>query len=537
DSGVFIESGSFTSGVQINAINHSDVGTDSDLYEGCSNYFVLERAENSDEEEEVLIYITYAESSTAEEGVDVSEIVDSAYMAPYENYDTIHYTAFNDGIEEGTELMILEFWTECPCGGSGGNSVIDTIEIYDAESIKGGIQDVQTRYCGEEPPESLTLAAEVNINPAYYEWNTGSYSNQIVVNPSPGIETYSVTISDVCGNEVYDSVTIRVSDMNVVDIAEEQVTCYNNCDGGFEIIMEDDTENYQYTYGNADYFYLVDSLTTTTDPVVDGLCPNDYYIKIVDDIDCYIESEVTVPNKPNINLSPGIINSSVNFCEPPGEITLNAEASIDDATFQWFNGEMGPNTTVTPEHGENEYWVEISDLCGTTFTDYVTIRLSEITMDTIILPDTNECSGAIQLIPSGGFEPYNVYWEEPLEDFGLEIEDLCAGDYIFELTDDIGCEYTDTLSVPLSNSIADESAYPVVVYPNPAKNHAFIDLSELPGTASIVNIYSLTGQLINSKRTSDPVYRTPELPAGSYTIEIMTPENKRRYIDKLIITE
>ncbi|MFO7878998.1 MAG: choice-of-anchor L domain-containing protein, partial [Bacteroidales bacterium] len=180
DSGVFIESGSFTSGVQINAVNHSDVGTDSDLYEGCSNYFVLERAENSDEEEEVLIYITYAGSSTAEEGVDVSEIQDSAYMAPYENYDTIHYTAFNDGIEEGTELMILEFWTECPCGGSGGNSVTDTIEIYDAESIKGGIQDVQTRYCGEDPPASLTLAAEVNIYPAYYEWNTGSYNNQIV---------------------------------------------------------------------------------------------------------------------------------------------------------------------------------------------------------------------------------------------------------------------------------------------------------------------------------------------------------------------
>ncbi|MFO7790836.1 MAG: choice-of-anchor L domain-containing protein, partial [Bacteroidales bacterium] len=154
DSGVFIEAGSFTSGVQINAVSHSDVGTDADLYEGCTNYFVLERADNSPEDEEVTIYIDWHSGSTADEGVDVSEIVDSAYMAPYEYSDTIYYEAFNDGIEEGTETMILEFWTECPCGNTGGNSVLDTINIYDAESIKGGIQDVQTNYCGEEPPET-----------------------------------------------------------------------------------------------------------------------------------------------------------------------------------------------------------------------------------------------------------------------------------------------------------------------------------------------------------------------------------------------
>ncbi|MDA3819686.1 MAG: choice-of-anchor L domain-containing protein [Candidatus Delongbacteria bacterium] len=172
DSGVFIEAGSFTSGVQINAVNHSDVGTDADLYEGCTNYFVLERADNSPEDEEVSIYIDWHPGSTADETVDVSEIADSAYMAPYEDVDTIWYTAFNDGLEEGTETMILEFWTSCPCGNSGGNSVLDTINIYDAEMIKGGIQDVQTNYCGEEPPETLDLVGEVNIDPDFYDWST-----------------------------------------------------------------------------------------------------------------------------------------------------------------------------------------------------------------------------------------------------------------------------------------------------------------------------------------------------------------------------
>ena len=539
DSGVFIESGSFTSGVEINAVNHSDVGTDADLYEGCENYFVLERSPNSPIDEEVVININYMANSTAEEGVDVSEIDDQAYIAPNTNSDTIWYDAFNDGLEEGTELMILEFWTSCPCGGSGGNSVIDTINIYDAESIKGGIQDVQLNYCGVTPPETLELVADVNIYPAYYEWSTGSFSNQITVEPEPGIQTYSLTISDVCGNQVHDSVSIRVSDMNLTGIDVEQVSCYNNCDGSMQINVENDFQPFEYIYGNADYFYLPDSLTSTYDPLVQNLCPGDYYVKIVDDIGCYVETEVEVPNKANINLSPGILNSSVNFCEAPGEITLTAEASIDDAIFNWFNGDADSTTTVTPASGENDYWVEISDQCGTTFEDHVIIRLSNLSVDANVTADTltDGCGGMVSLFPSGGFEPYNYWWLPPLSQSGDVVEELCAGEYIFQLTDGIGCEYTDTVVIPASNSVAEIISQGLTIYPNPAKDFAFIDLSELPAQNAIISVYNITGKLVYTDKTTEQLYKTRKLPAGSYMLTVELPGKNHRYVDKLVITE
>ncbi|MGM0650946.1 MAG: T9SS type A sorting domain-containing protein, partial [Bacteroidota bacterium] len=476
--------------------------------------------------------------STADEGVDISEIVDSAYMAPYEYSDTIYYEAFNDGIEEGTETMILEFWTECPCGNTGGNSVLDTINIYDAESIKGGIQDVQTNYCGEEPPETLDLVGEVNIDPAYYEWCTGEETNTITIEPSPGIETYNVTISDQCGNEVYDSATIRVSSMQLENIDVEQVSCYNACDGSMEIDVINDFQPFTYIYGNADYFYFEDSLTTTMDPLIQNLCPKDYYVKIVDSIGCYLTTEVTVPNETNIDHSPGIINSSTSYCEDPGEITLNAEASTDNATFTWWNGDNGSSTTVTPSQGENDYWVEISDGCGNIFEDHVIIAVSEIDLDINVEPDVNEnCDGSISVYATGGIPPYTYYWDDPHDEFGQEQEDLCAGDYVVIVGDNNGCEYIDTITVDASDAIGDENLYPVEIYPNPAQTHAFVDLSGLTTNSSIIKIFTITGQEISSVLTTEDVYKTPELPAGSYMIKVFNEEMERLYLDKLIITE
>jgi hypothetical protein len=538
DSGVFIESGSFTSGVQINAINHSDVGTDADLYEGCTNYFVLERTDNSPEDEEVVIYIDWHPGSTADEGVDVSEIVDSAYMAPYTNYDTIWYTAFNDGIEEGTETMILEFWTSCPCGNTGGNSVLDTIYIYDAESIKGGIQDVQTSYCGEEPPETLDLVGEVNISPAYYDWSTGETGNTITIEPTPGIETYSVTISDICGNEVYDSVTVRVSSMQLENIDVEEVSCHNACDGSMEINVINDFEPFTYIYANADYFYFEDSLTYTQNPLIPNLCPKDYYVKIVDSIGCYLTTEVTVPNQVNINHSPGIINTSTTYCESPGEITLTAEASVDNATFTWWNGESNSEITVIPPTGENDFWVKIGDGCGNIFEDHITITVSDIELDVDTEPDINEnCNGSISAFATGGVPPYSYYWEDPINAFGAEQEDLCAGDYVVIIGDNTECEHTDTVTVSTSNAVIQDNIGSILLYPNPAESHAWVDVSELTDKSVTIQIYTIEGKKVSSEVTTKDVYKTPDLPPGAYMLKVLSYDAQNLFMDKLIITK
>jgi hypothetical protein len=522
DTGVFIEAGSFTSGVMINTVSHSDVGTDADLYEGCTNYFVIERAENSPIDEEVVIYINYLSESTATQNVDVSEIPDSVYMAPFEMQDTIWYSAFNDGIEEGTETMLLEFWTACPCGNGGGNSVVDTIYVYDVESIKGGIQDVETNYCGTTPPPTLDIVAEVDITPAFYEWSTGSLNDTITIVPQPGTETYFVTITDQCGNEIYDSVTIRVSSMSLEGITPTHVSCYNTCDGELQINAQNDYQPFTYTYGNASYFYIPDSLTHTQNPHITGLCPKNYYIKVTDTIGCYIETLVQINNKPNIQLSDGILPIETEYCGNPGEITLTASANVDDAIFTWFNDTHTNTVSFTPETGENNYSVTITDNCDNEFIDEIIILVSEIAVNSTSEADINgNCNGEVMAEASQGIPPYSYYWQSPLSAQGQHQEDVCQGEYTVVATDDIGCTATSSVEVPFVVGNNPNSVNNISVYPNPNYGTVIINLGETDLSSTEIKLTDITGKLIAIYHPKEKHFELTELSVGTYFIEIL----------------
>ncbi|HRS99658.1 MAG TPA: choice-of-anchor L domain-containing protein [Bacteroidales bacterium] len=183
DSGVFIEAGSFISGESITISNIAQVGSESDLWEGCTNYYVVSREEGSDAQQDLLISVGIAPNSTATEGVDFSPFPTTVFIPAGQMTDTIWYTAYNDGIEEGHETIIVMFYTACPCGNYS-TAIYDTIWIYDAEFIKGGIQDITTHYCGQDPPATITLVGECNIDPHVgYYWSTGATTNSIQITP------------------------------------------------------------------------------------------------------------------------------------------------------------------------------------------------------------------------------------------------------------------------------------------------------------------------------------------------------------------
>jgi hypothetical protein len=326
--------------------------------------------------------------------------------------------------------------------------------------------------------------------------------------------------------------------MQLENIDVQEVSCYNECDGSMQINVINNFEPFTYIYGNADYFYFEDSLTYTQNPNIQNLCPKDYYVKIVDSIGCFLTTEVTVPNQVNISLSPGIINSFTTYCETPGEITLTAEASIDNATFTWWNGENNPEVSVIPSNGENDYWVEIADPCGNIFEDHVNITVSDIELYVDEEPDVNDnCNGSVSLFATGGIPPYSYYWEAPISAFGSEQEDLCAGDYVVIVGDATECEYTDTITVSASNAVDEANVNPILLYPNPAESHAFVDISALTEKSVTIQIYTIEGKKVSSEATAKDIYKTPDLPPGTYMLEVLNDKSNNLFIDKLIITK
>ncbi len=536
DSGVFIEAGSFISGASIDVVNNAQVGDDADLWEGCENYYVVSREEGAETDEEVVIDIMIAPESDATSGVDFTEFPTEAVIEVGDMTDTIFYSAFNDGLDEGHETIIVAFYTACPCGNMS-TAVYDTIWIYDAEFIKGGIQDVQTYYCGTEAPESVTLTGTCNIDPnVEYHWSTGEDINEIVVNPEFGATQYWLTMVDQCGNEVYDSITVRISDMEEIDHTIYDPSCYNECNGYLQMDMDGQFEPFTFTYVNSLYQYIPDSVHNTGLNTFGDLCPGTYKITATDNIGCFIRYEYTLENPPPVNLSAGILENDMKFCEYPGEITITAESNQIVPNFLWSTSESTSSITVLPDVGVNSYWVRILDNCGNYFQDEISIDYSNLTVEISADMDMGSCDGEVSAIAANGILPYIYYWQNPINAFGQTQVDLCTGTYELLVTDYNGCEITETIFVEEYNSVP-QSYYDNIftIYPNPSSDKFVIDFNLEDYENVNVRIVDIKGSIIFEAGLTDKQTEMSGFDNGIYFVELVD-DIGIVAIQKLIIT-
>jgi hypothetical protein len=539
DSGVFLEAGSFISGESISVINSSQVGGEADLWEGCQNYYVISREEGSLAENEVVIDVMVDDGSTATEGTDFNNFPTQVVIPEGQMTDTIFYSAYNDGSDEGHETIIIAFYTACPCGNMS-TAVYDTIWIYDAEFIKGGIQDLETFYCGTDAPATLDLVGECNIDPNVdYFWSTGESTSTITIVPQPGATTYYVTMTDICGNEVYDSVTIRVSDMNLSDVTIVPPSCYNECDGYIQLFMEGQYSPYQYRYVNSLYQFFADSIHNTPMSTFGNLCPATYKVTVTDDVGCYQRFEYTLPNPPPIELAVGILNSDADYCVDPGSIELTAETNQPVPLFQWNTSQETASITVTPPIGINDYWVKIFDACGNFIEDHVTIKYSNMDVVITTTDDTGPCNGQANAVVNNGIYPYNYFWLAPIGGFGNPQTGLCFGHYDVQVTDAIGCQRNATGYVEeFEENAVPQSYYDDIftVFPNPAEDKFVISYKKENYKDINLEITDLKGSVVLKSKMIESSQTIEGIEAGIYFINLYDLEGLVA-VQKLVITK
>ncbi|HOE03750.1 MAG TPA: choice-of-anchor L domain-containing protein [Bacteroidales bacterium] len=540
DSGVFFETNSFVSGAMIEGFNQSQFGGDSDLWEGCENMYIISRAPGASTSEALTINLSIGSNSTATPGTDYTTFPTQITIPAGQMTDTIFYNAYNDGFDEGHETILLNFYTTCPCGNMP-SIISDTIWVFDAQRIKGGIQDVQTDYCGIAPPSSLTLHASCNLDTSqvtnvYYHWSTGSNTNSTTIVPQPGATTYYVTMFDDCGNEVYDSITVRVSSMTVANTGISHASCHNECDGSYIVNASNNFPPFTYSYVNTQYIWFPDSTHVQSTGNFQNLCPGTYLVTVTDAIGCQILSEFTINNLPPINHSLGIVEGNQTFCSSPGNITLHAQANQESATFQWFNSTTQSSATFTPAAGENNYWVRIYDACGNMFEDAVSVTVSLMQATASSSDDNGTCNGQAWVNASGGISPYTFYWPQ-IQEFGANQYELCYGMYTVNITDNIGCELTRQTYVQLNTAILDSENTLNVVYPNPNTGGFMVNLGKFPSTEYRICMYDIVGKCIyDITSTGNGIIHVEDISSGTYFLNV-TSNGEMIFSEKVVIIE
>ncbi|MCX6258915.1 MAG: choice-of-anchor L domain-containing protein [Bacteroidia bacterium] len=450
DSGVFLEAGSFTDGTSVSLANINSIGTQNNVYEGCTNYYVFSRADTTNLTFPVTFPLTYG--GTATMGVDISFFPDSITIPIGQVSDTVYYTVYEDSIVEPPLTFIISIAAGCPCNPTPSS---DTLIIHKYIQFKAGITNTDSMFCGINVPPTYTMHAVCISHPAWFVtflWSTGATTANItVVPPPPGqADVYWCIIADLCGVSITDSITVGVSHLAGISLAKTNALCYNACNGTATIApIPANTPGVWYEWSNPAWPNTINGHKT-------GICAGTYSVSVTDSSYCYFDTTFTI-TQPSAALDPssGIASTVTDFCSSPGNITLTAVANIPNVTYSW-NGAANSGSTlvVNPPTGTTNYWVKISDYCGYNVYDTVTIHVSDMSVATVLSNDAScygICNGLINVFIPYGIPPYSYAWSSPstgtfASSSGV-VDSLCPDNYTVTITDAIGCTYSDGFTI------------------------------------------------------------------------------------------
>ena len=216
----------YFSGFSKNGINlqATSANGDSTIIEGCvPAQYVFTRESFCDETDTILINVT----GTATEGVDFNTLPDTLFFTPGTDTLYLDVESYIDNIEEGTEQLEIFIIADKNCDGIL-DTVASTLYIEDYVAMNLSISPADLEFCVDyhcsqtSEKDSSTIVVANGLSPYLVIWEDG-FQEQLNVSPYtstrvfseangnvPFIDTtYTVSVLDICGNEVSTTVTIE----------------------------------------------------------------------------------------------------------------------------------------------------------------------------------------------------------------------------------------------------------------------------------------------------------------------------------------
>jgi gliding motility-associated-like protein len=247
---------------------------------------------------------------------------------------------------------------------------------------------------------------------------------------------YGVTLFDANGCALEGSFTISDPE----PIGANFIVNAPSCAG-----IEDGIVAVQGNGGNAPYTYFWPVANTFGD-VLDGLTSGNYTVIITDNNACIDSATVEISPVLELTIAPTLVIPTC-FGDTDGSIQVGVSGGIADYTFQWND----PNLQTTSQASgltAGTYTLLVEDANGCQGVAQITLSQPAILGFVGQLNDAscfNSTNGSILVEPQGGTGPYDIDWTGNYS--GFLVENLGAGIYPFELTDNNGCSTSDSIEL------------------------------------------------------------------------------------------
>ncbi|HRX28599.1 MAG TPA: gliding motility-associated C-terminal domain-containing protein [Saprospiraceae bacterium] len=263
-----------------------------------------------------------------------------------------------------------------------------------------------------------------------------------------GAGIYYVTVSiDGCEKDTFGILVDPESFTSMTSTNDP--ACVGDTNGSLSISLQGGAMPYDYKWyeeGNT-------SNVLSQSAVLPNIGAGNYHVSVTDLAGCVYETTLTLNNPPPVVAQVLNVNPTKCYNGNTGNALAMASGGSGpqaDLYYFWSSGESGVNATML--EGGEQWMYAIVDNCptDTVFFDVGEPEPLVIDLDasTIQQPDCGDnCNGLIFLQGKGGnpgvylYEWINLGGNSPLQ------QNLCPGTYYIELTDQMGCKNTDSITL------------------------------------------------------------------------------------------
>jgi gliding motility-associated-like protein len=334
--------------------------------------------------------------------------------------------------------------------------------------------------CNNACNGNATVAPSGGTAPYSFQWSPGGATTPTITNLCAG--SYTVIVTDASNCVSIQSVQItQPTPLNPVILATTS-SC-NICNGSATSSVVGGTGPYTYSWNTTPA-----AQTTTT---ATGLCPGSYTLTVTDANSCTATAVATVNQTVNIIITSSSSNLSC-FGACDGVATANASGGANPYQFLWSTNPIQVTGTATGLCA-GTYTVTATDANGCFNTATVTFNNPPLLTATLSGTNTScnaACDGTVTATPAGGTGAYSYLWS-PGGQTTQTATGLCAGTYTVSVSDANNCQYSDTISITQSPSIA---ANETVTDANCNLSDGSITLAPSGGVAPYTFLWSPGGQ-------------------------------------------
>lgn len=368
------------------------------------------------------------------------------------------------------------------------------------------IQEITPVSCAGLSDASLQAECQNSVTPNIFEWNDGS-TNEVI--DSVGAGQYMVTVTDSWGCTGFAGYT--VSEPSVIEINSEiePALCYSVPGGSIHLNVSGGTGSYTYTWSNE-----------FDGPENNELLGGLYYVSVYDANNCIMIDtfEVGQPEELILNYDKHDI-SCYGFLD--GGVVMSAEGGTPPYIFSLMNDTINIVGNTHTGILEGTYTLFVEDYNSCTVDQQISfVEPSELHASYFY--ENPSCrgnnDGYIELIVSGGTEPYLFSWDNNTVDIPI-ISSLLQGYYNVSIVDANNCSY-ELETISLVDVDEDCLRIPNAFTPNSdGTNDTWIIENLELFSGAYVFVYNRWGQELYKGRPGeewDGKFNGKYVPAGTY---------------------